>query len=143
MRKPRVAFLCVHNACRSQIAEALGRYYARDVFESWSAGTVVKARIDPDAVRVMKQLYGIDMEETQKPKLLSALPQVDVAVTMGCNVECPDVPCRFREDWGMEDPTGRGEEELVRTIRRIEQKILELRDRLSQGEQGRLPQSGD
>lgn len=62
---------------------------------------------------------------------------------MGCNVECPDVPCRFREDWGMEDPTGRGEEELVRTIRRIEQKILELRDRLSQGEQGRLPQSGD
>ena len=63
--KPKIAFVCVHNSCRSQIAEALGKHLASDIFESYSAGTDTKDRINPDAVRIMKQLYGIDMEETQ------------------------------------------------------------------------------
>ena len=78
--KPRVAFICVHNSCRSQIAEALGKHLASDVFESYSAGTETKNRINPDAVRIIKQLYGIDMEETQRPKLLEDIPPVDIVI---------------------------------------------------------------
>ena len=99
MGRPKVAFICVHNSCRSQIAEALGRHLAADVFESCSAGTERKERIDPDAVRLMKELYHIDMEaEGQRSKLLSELPPVDGVVTMGCNVQCPVLPCKWRED---------------------------------------------
>ena len=102
----RVAFICVHNSCRSQIAEALGKHLASDVFESYSAGTETKPRINQDAVRLMKAKYGIDMEKEQYSKLLSDIPPVDVVVTMGCNVRCPFLPCMLREDWGLEDPTG-------------------------------------
>lgn len=128
--KPKVAFICVHNSCRSQIAEALGKNYASDVFESYSAGTEVKDRINPDAVRLMKELFGIDMEKTQRSKLLEDIPPVDVVVTMGCNVSCPYLPCRRREDWGLEDPTGKSDEEFIKVIRTIEAKILALRAEL-------------
>ena len=112
MSKTKVAFICVHNACRSQIAEALGRHLANDVFESYSAGTELKDCMNPDAIRLMKQLYGIDMEKSQYPKLMAKLPPVDVVVTMGCNVKCPYLPCKRRIDWGLNDPTGRDDDEL-------------------------------
>ena len=102
----KVAFICVHNSCRSQIAEALGKKLASDVYESYSAGTETKSQINQDAVRLMKQLHGIDMEANQYSKLLSDIPQVDVVITMGCNVQCSFLPCTHREDWGLEDPTG-------------------------------------
>ena len=128
----KVAFICVHNSCRSQIAEALGRHLAADVFESYSAGTERKDHINPDAVRLMKALYHIDMEaEGQHSKLLSAIPPVDVVITMGCNVRCPFLPCSHREDWGLEDPTGKSDEVFLETIREIEQKICELKAKLS------------
>ena len=128
----KVAFICVHNSCRSQIAEALGRHLAADVFESYSAGTERNDRINPDAVRLMKQRYHIDMEaEGQHSKLLSDLPTVDVVITMGCNVQCPFLPCKWREDWGLEDPTGKPDEKFLETIARIEEKILDLKARLS------------
>ena len=124
----KVAFICVHNSCRSQIAEALGRHLASDVFESYSAGTETKPRINPDAVRLMKQVHGIDMEaEGQHSKLLSELPAVDVVITMGCNVQCPFLPCKWREDWGLDDPSGQSDEVFMETIRQIEQKILQLK----------------
>lgn len=126
----KVAFICVHNSCRSQIAEALGKHLAADVFESYSAGTELRDRINPDAVRLMKQLYGIDMELTQRSKLLADIPPVDVVVTMGCNVECPYLPCKRREDWGLEDPTGKSDEEFIHVIRTIENKIKALADTL-------------
>ncbi|WP_367925266.1 arsenate reductase ArsC [uncultured Ruthenibacterium sp.] len=129
--KKKVAFVCVHNSCRSQIAQALGKKLAADVFESYSAGTQIVPRINPDAVRLMKQLYGIDMEQTQYVKLVSELPDVDVVVTMGCNVNCPLLPCEQREDWGLEDPTGQSDEFFRQTILTIEQKILDLKNRLS------------
>ena len=129
----RVAFVCVHNSCRSQIAEALGRRLASDVFESCSAGTETKPRINPDAVRLMKRFYGIDMEQTQYSKLLSELPPVDVVVTMGCNVQCPNLPCRWREDWGLEDPTGQPDAVFIQTIRQIEENILHLKERMKDG----------
>ena len=129
MRK--VAFICVHNSCRSQIAEALGRHLASDVFESYSAGTERKGRINPDAVRLMKELYSIDMEaEGQHSKLLSDLPPVDVVITMGCNVQCPSLPCQWREDWGLDDPTGQPDTVFLETIHRIEEKILQLKARI-------------
>jgi len=124
--KPKVAFICVHNFCRSQIAEALGKHFASDVFESYSAGTELKDRINQDAVRLMKQIYNIDMEQNQCPKLLSDIPPVDVVVTMGCNVECPYLPCKRREDWGLSDPTGKSDEEFISVIQTIETKITEL-----------------
>ncbi len=126
----KVAFICVHNSCRSQIAEAFGKKLAADVFESYSAGTEVRAQINPDAVRLMRQVYGIDMEQAQHSKLLSALPPVDVVVTMGCNVQCPMLPCSHREDWGLEDPSGKEDAVFLETMRQIEEKVLELRQRL-------------
>ena len=126
----KVAFICVHNSCRSQIAEALGKKLASDVFESYSAGTETKPRINQDAVRLMKQVHGIDMEETQSSKLLSDIPEVDVVITMGCNVRCPFLPCSHREDWGLEDPSGKGDDAFMETIQLIEEKMLNLRERM-------------
>ena len=105
MKKPKVAFLCVHNSCRSQIAEALGKHLSSNVFESYSAGTETKPQINQDAVRLMKKMYQIDMEKTQYSKRLSEIPQADIVITMGCNVNCPIIPCKYREDWGLNDPT--------------------------------------
>ena len=129
-RKKKVAFICVHNSCRSQIAEALGKHLAADVFESYSAGTERKAQINQDAVRLMKKRYGIDMEQTQYSKLISEIPSPDLAVSMGCNVVCPFVGRPFDADWGLEDPTGKSDEEFERIIRRIEEKILLLKQEL-------------
>ena len=128
----KVAFICVHNSCRSQIAEALGKKLAADAFESYSAGTETKPRINQDAVRLMKAVHGIDMEQTQRSKLLEDIPAVDVVVTMGCNVQCPFLPCSHREDWGLEDPSGKEDAEFLKTIALIEEKILDLMARLSE-----------
>lgn len=132
--KPKVAFVCVHNSCRSQIAEALGKQLAADVFESYSAGTEPKPEINPDAVRLMKQIYGIDLEETQYSKLLSDLPPVDLVVTMGCGVQCPVLPCSHREDWGLEDPSGKGDKAFEAVIAAIQEKILNLKHRIQTGD---------
>ena len=78
----KVAFICVHNSCRSQMAEALGKLYGENIFESYSAGTETKPQINQDAVRIIKDLYGIDMNKTQKSKLLSEIPKVDIVVKM-------------------------------------------------------------
>lgn len=130
MNKPKTAFICVHNSCRSQIAEALGKHLASDVFDSYSAGTETKPQLNQDAVRLMKQLYGIDMEQTQRSKLLQDIPPVDIVITMGCNVQCPYQPSRHREDWGLDDPSGKSDEDFIRTIRLIEEKLLNLRKRI-------------
>ena len=127
----KVAFICVHNSCRSQIAEALGKKLASDVFESYSAGTETKPQINQDAVRLMKQLHGIDMETSQYSKLIADIPSVDVVITMGCNVQCPYLPCSHREDWGLEDPSGKDDQAFLQTIRLIEEKVLDLKTRLA------------
>ena len=128
MTKKKVAFICVHNSCRSQIAEALGKHLAGDVFDSYSAGTETKPRINQDAVRLMKETYGIDMEaDGQHSKLISEIPKVDMAISMGCNVGCPFIGKEFDDNWGIEDPTGKSDEEFMLVIRQIEEKIRELR----------------
>jgi arsenate reductase len=125
-----VAFICVHNSCRSQIAEALGKHLAADVFASYSAGTETKPQINRDAVRLVKQIYGIDMTLTQRSKLIDELPPVDIVVTMGCAVECPYLPCKKRTDWGLTDPTGQDDAAFIAVIRTIEHKILAFKDAL-------------
>jgi len=115
------------------MAEALGKKLAADVFESYSAGTETKPRINPDAVRLMKEVHGIDMEKTQYSKLLSELPEIDIAVTMGCNVYCSFLPCDHREDWGLEDPSGKEDEAFLFTMQRIEEKVLDLKRRIQEG----------
>lgn len=131
MDKVKVAFVCVHNSCRSQMAEAIAKLMAADSFEAYSAGTETKPQINQDAVSVIKELYGVDMNATQRSKLLSDIPQVDIVITMGCNVNCPNLPCRYREDWGLEDPTGKDKVEFIKTAQIIEKKVLELKDRLN------------
>ena len=130
MSKPKVAFVCVHNSCRSQMAEALGKALAGEVFESYSAGTETKPRINQDAVRLMKDRHGIDMEATQRSKLLWDIPPVDVVVTMGCNVQCPHLPCRHREDWGLDDPSGCPDETFLEVMDAIQEKVLDLKHRM-------------
>lgn len=128
--KPKVAFVCVHNSCRSQIAEALGKKLAADVFESYSAGTERQERINRDAVRLMKQVYGIDMEQSQHSKLLSDIPTPDVLILMGCNVGCPILPSQYTENWGLDDPSGQSDDVFLATIQQIEEKVLQLKEKL-------------
>ena len=130
MNKPKVAFVCVHNSCRSQMAEAIGKKFASDVFESYSAGTETKPQINQDAVRLIKERYDIDMEATQHSKLLTDLPPIDIVIKMGCNVVCPYLPGRHVEDWGLEDPSGKSDEEFMAIIDRIEVNVKKLADNI-------------
>ena len=131
MSKPKVAFTCVHNSCRSQIAEALGRHLASEVFESYSAGTETKPQINQDAVRLMKELYNIDMEaDGQYSKLITDIPEPDIAISMGCNVGCPFVGRPFDDNWGLDDPTGQSDDVFKEVIGRIAGEIIGLKKKL-------------
>ena len=131
MSKPKVAFICVHNSCRSQIAEALGRHLASEVFESYSAGTETKPQINQDAVRLMKELYNIDMEaDGQYSKLITDIPEPDIAISMGCNVGCPFVGRPFDDNWGLDDPTGQSDDVFKEVIGRIAGEIIRLKKKL-------------
>lgn len=132
--KPKVAFICVHNSCRSQMAEALGKHLAAEVFESYSGGTETKAQINPDALRLIKTRYGIDMEKSQYSKLLNELPEIDIVIKMGCNVLCPFLPSQYEEDWGLEDPTGQPDEVFQGIIDQIESKTKDLALRIQRGD---------
>ena len=127
----KIAFICVHNSCRSQIAEALGRHFASDVFESYSAGTETKPQINRDAVRLMKQLYGIDMELTQYSKTIDKIPTPDIAISMGCDVGCPYIGREFDDNWGLPDPTGCNDEAFAEVIKSIERLILQLKNTIA------------
>lgn len=127
MVRVKVAFVCVHNSCRSQIAEALAKKWGSDTLEVYSAGTELKDQINQDAVRLMKKLHQIDMEETQKPKLITEIPPVDYVITMGCNVACPNLPYKHqRFDWGLEDPSGKEDAAYVSVIHQIQEEVLRL-----------------
>jgi len=132
--KPKVAFICVHNSCRSQMAEALGKMYGSEVFDAYSAGTETKPQINQDAVRIIKDLYKVDMNETHTSKLIDDIPEVDIVIKMGCNVVCPIVEHRHEEDWGLDDPTGKSDEEFIKTARVIEEKIKDLKMRIENNE---------
>lgn len=125
-RKLKIAFVCVHNSCRSQIAEALGKKFMSDRYDFYSCGTELKPQINQDAVRVIKDMYQIDMEQNQYSKLVQDIPQVDIAISMGCNVTCPYVGKSFDDNWNLDDPTGKSDDEFIKIIKEIEKKIKKL-----------------
>lgn len=127
MNKKKLAFICVHNSCRSQIAEALGNYLASDVFECYSAGTETKPKINQDAVRLMKKIYNIDMEKTQYSKTYDKIPTPDIAISMGCDVGCPYIGRKYDDNWGLQDPTGHSDDVFIEVIKEIETKIIQLK----------------
>ncbi len=124
--KKKIAFICVHNSCRSQIAEALGRHFKGDKFDFYSAGTETKPQINAQAVRLIKELYGIDMEKTQYSKTFDKIPAPDIAISMGCDVLCPFIGRAFDDNWGLPDPTGQSDEDFIKVIKLIEEKIKSL-----------------
>lgn len=126
IKKKKVAFICIHNSCCSQVAEALGKYLAGDKFDFYSAGTEKKPQINQDAVRLMKEIYGIDMEKSQFSKTIDQIPKPDIAISMGCGVSCPFIKRGFDEDWGLEDPTGQSDACFIEVIRKIEDRIRKL-----------------
>ena len=124
--KDKVAFICVHNPCRSQIAEALGKHFSGDKYDFYSAGTETKPQIDKDAVRLMKRLYSIDMEQTQYSKTIDSIPVPDTVISMGCEVGCPYIGRAFDDNWGLPDPTGQSDEVFVEVIKQIEDRVRSL-----------------
>ena len=126
MKQKTAAFFCVHNSCRSQIAEALGKHLRGDEFDFYSAGTETKPQINPDAVRLMKQCYGIDMEQMQYSKTVDQIPVPDLAISMGCEVGCPYIGRAFDDNWNLPDPTGKSDEEFLAVIAEIERRIRML-----------------
>ncbi len=135
MKKVKVAYVCVHNSCRSQMAEALTKELYGDFFEAYSGGTETKPQINQDAVRIIKNRINVDMNQKQKSKLIEELPEdIDILITMGCNVDCPFVPCKYREDWGLDDPSGLPDSEFIKTADIIEDKIKLLKTRIKSNE---------
>jgi len=124
--KKKIAFICVHNSCRSQIAQALGKHFLGDKYDFYSAGTQTKPQINQDAVRLVKELYGIDMEKTQHSKTFDKIPAPDIAISMGCDVGCPFTNRAFDDDWGLSDPTGQSDEAFIEVIKQIEEKVKKL-----------------
>ena len=122
----KVAFLCVHNSCRSQMAEALGKHLRGEEFEFYSAGTETKPQINQDAVWIMKELYGIDMEKTQYSKTIDKIPVPDIVISMGCDVGCPYIGRPFDDNWGLPDPTGQSDDIFRDVIRQIAENIRAL-----------------
>ncbi|HHX61797.1 MAG TPA: arsenate reductase ArsC [Epulopiscium sp.] len=131
--KSKVAFICIHNSCRSQMAEGLARHLGSDVLESYSAGTESYIEVKPLAVEVMEEI-GMSMD-SHYPKLLTAIPEeVDILITMGCGVVCPFLPCKHQEDWGLTDPSGGTIEDFRKTRNLIEQKVKDLIKRITNNE---------
>lgn len=131
--KKKVAFICVHNSCRSQMAEGWAKELGSDILEVYSAGTEEYPEVKPLAVKVMEEA-GVDIS-SQYPKLLSDIPEeLDILITMGCNVECPYVPNSHNEDWGLEDPSGGPIEGFRETRDLIKEKVENLIKRVENAE---------
>lgn len=129
----KVAFVCVHNSCRSQMAEGFAKELGKGILEVYSAGTEEYPEVKPLAVQVMEEA-GIDMSD-QYPKLLTDIPEeLDLLITMGCNVTCPWVPNKHSEDWGLDDPSGGPIEGFRVTRELVKEKVLKLIDRVKNKE---------
>ncbi|MCA9765809.1 MAG: arsenate reductase ArsC [Carnobacterium sp.] len=131
--KKTVAFICVHNSCRSQMAEGWAKKLGSDVIEAYSAGTENYPEVKPLAIEVMEEAE-VDMG-SHKPKLISDIPkELDILITMGCNVDCPTIPSKYREDWGLDDPSGGPIEDYRQTRNTIKEKVEQLISRIENSE---------
>lgn len=133
MSKKTIAFVCVHNSCRSIMAEGWAKHLGNDVINAYSAGTEEYDSPKKMALEVMTD-EGVDMSHASS-KLLDDVPNYfDILITMGCGVECPFVPCKHREDWGLDDPSGGPKEAFEETRNLIKEKVEELINRIKSGE---------
>ena len=128
--KLNVGFICVHNSCRSQMAEAIAKIKYSKIFNAYSAGSEMSRGINPDAIRLIIDRYNVDMSKTQKPKLMSDIPKLDVVITMGCDVVCPTLPGQIQEDWDLDDPSNKSDEVFIEIIEEIESKLEKLKERI-------------
>ncbi len=126
----KILFVCVENACRSQMAEGFARRFGKGVAEAHSAGSRPGAEVNPLAVEVMGEA-GIDISG-RVPKGFSEVPgeAIDYVVMMGCRDECPVVPARERIEWDIPDPKGKGidvfrgvRDEIGRKVKRLVEEI--------------------
>lgn len=134
MAKPKIAFICVHNSCRSQMAEALAKIKYADALNIYSAGTEKVPEINQTAVKLIKERFQVDMNQTQRSKTIDEIPNVDIVITMGCNVDCPNIPSKYREDWGLDDPSNKEYEAYEETLSLIAAKMDNLVERLEKKE---------
>ena len=123
-----LVFICIHNSCRSQIAEYFGKKYLGDIYNVYSAGSEIKSEINKDAVRIIKQLYNDDISLSQHPKTINEIPEPDIVISMGCYNGCPYINKEFTADWQIEDPTGKNDFEFIKIINQIKEKILQLKN---------------
>ena len=123
-----IVFICIHNSCRSQIAEYFGKKYLSDIYNIYSAGSEIKSEINKDAVRIIKQLYNDDISLSQHPKTINEIPEPDIIISMGCYNGCPYLNKDFTADWQIEDTTGKSDSELKKIINQIKEKVLQLKN---------------
>lgn len=123
-----IVFICIHNSCRSQIAEYFGKKYLGDIYNVYSAGSEIKSEINKDAVRIIKQLYNDDISLSQHPKTINEIPEPDIIISMGCYNGCPYLNKDFTADWQIEDPTGKSDFEFIKIINQIKEKVLQLKN---------------
>ncbi len=121
MEKIKIGFICVHNSCRSIMAEGICREKYGELFEVYSGGTEENSVVKQDALTTLKNVYDIEGEFSSK--LIDTLPELDVVITMGCNVECPHLPSKYREDFGIDDPSHKSQEIFELSAKLIEAKI--------------------
>jgi arsenate reductase (thioredoxin) len=119
----RVLFVCLHNAGRSQMSEALFARAADGRHEARSAGTRPAERVHPEVVEAMREL-GVDVGDRRPRALTRELAEwADVVVTMGCGDECPYIPGKRYLDWDLPDPHGRPLAEVRRSRDEIERRV--------------------
>lgn len=123
-----IVFICIHNSCRSQIAEYFGKKYLSDIYNIYSAGSEIKSEINKDAVRIIKQFYNDDISLSQHPKTINEIPEPDIIISMGCYNGCPYLNKDFTADWQIEDPTGKSDSEFKKIINQIKEKVLQLKN---------------
>ena len=126
-------FVCLHNAGRSQMSEALFEQAARGRHTAASAGTTPAERVHPEVVEVMRE-RGVDLSGRTPRELTRELAErADVVVTMGCGDECPYIPGKRYLDWELEDPKGRSVEEVRATREEIARRVSALVEELDAG----------
>lgn len=128
----KIGYICIGNSCRSQMAEGITNELGKTGIEAYSAGTHPAEQVNPHAISVMDEIK-IDIA-SHRPKLLEDIPDLDILVTMGCGVECPFKPARYRVDWQIVDPVGKDIDFFKKTRDEIKDKVIELLKQIEEGE---------
>lgn len=125
----KIVFVCVHNSCRSQMAEALAKHLCKDMglcLEIYSAGSEKSREIHPKAKEYLKELYGIEMRGHYVKTLDELMLNWDIVISMGCNMQCPTTQAKYHFDFALQDPSNMPKEEFLEIIYALEGKLKAL-----------------